>query len=110
MEQDNNIEQRRQALLALARSDPETIVELVLQLESLVSTLEHKVTELEKKVAELQDKLDSNSQNSSKPPSKDKQKDKSKRKKRLSGKKNGCLLYTSPSPRDKRQSRMPSSA
>ena len=23
---------------------------------------------------------------------------------------NGCLLYTSPSPRDKRQSRMPSSA
>ena len=25
-------------------------------------------------------------------------------------KKEGCLLYTSPSPRDKRQSRMPSSA
>ena len=25
-------------------------------------------------------------------------------------KSNGCLLYTSPSPRDKRQSRMPSSA
>ena len=28
----------------------------------------------------------------------------------LEGKPNGCLLYTSPSPRDKRQSRMPSSA
>ena len=28
----------------------------------------------------------------------------------LSGVFNGCLLYTSPSPRDKRQSRMPSSA
>ena len=26
------------------------------------------------------------------------------------GKGKGCLLYTSPSPRDKRQSRMPSSA
>ena len=26
------------------------------------------------------------------------------------GVKSGCLLYTSPSPRDKRQSRMPSSA
>ena len=26
------------------------------------------------------------------------------------GNANGCLLYTSPSPRDKRQSRMPSSA
>ena len=28
----------------------------------------------------------------------------------LVGPKNDCLLYTSPSPRDKRQSRMPSSA
>ena len=28
----------------------------------------------------------------------------------LSGYSDGCLLYTSPSPRDKRQSRMPSSA
>ena len=28
----------------------------------------------------------------------------------LSGHADGCLLYTSPSPRDKRQSRMPSSA
>ena len=28
----------------------------------------------------------------------------------ISGLKNNCLLYTSPSPRDKRQSRMPSSA
>ena len=28
----------------------------------------------------------------------------------LDGFGNGCLLYTSPSPRDKRQSRMPSSA
>ena len=28
----------------------------------------------------------------------------------IAGKKRGCLLYTSPSPRDKRQSRMPSSA
>ena len=27
-----------------------------------------------------------------------------------SGRSEGCLLYTSPSPRDKRQSRMPSSA
>ena len=27
-----------------------------------------------------------------------------------SGEENNCLLYTSPSPRDKRQSRMPSSA
>ena len=29
---------------------------------------------------------------------------------RLEGKEDSCLLYTSPSPRDKRQSRMPSSA
>ena len=29
---------------------------------------------------------------------------------RLTMSTNGCLLYTSPSPRDKRQSRMPSSA
>ena len=29
---------------------------------------------------------------------------------RAGGKHNDCLLYTSPSPRDKRQSRMPSSA
>ena len=28
----------------------------------------------------------------------------------VDGKTSGCLLYTSPSPRDKRQSRMPSSA
>ena len=28
----------------------------------------------------------------------------------IEGRSNGCLLYTSPSPRDKRQSRMPSSA
>ena len=28
----------------------------------------------------------------------------------LAGETRGCLLYTSPSPRDKRQSRMPSSA
>ena len=28
----------------------------------------------------------------------------------ISGTDGGCLLYTSPSPRDKRQSRMPSSA
>ena len=30
--------------------------------------------------------------------------------KKLSKRDNACLLYTSPSPRDKRQSRMPSSA
>ena len=30
--------------------------------------------------------------------------------KRISAQSRGCLLYTSPSPRDKRQSRMPSSA
>ena len=28
----------------------------------------------------------------------------------ITGRSKGCLLYTSPSPRDKRQSRMPSSA
>ena len=28
----------------------------------------------------------------------------------IKGQKSSCLLYTSPSPRDKRQSRMPSSA
>ena len=36
--------------------------------------------------------------------------DRSKRKDRNEGKVSACLLYTSPSPRDKRQSRMPSSA
>ena len=41
-----------------------------------------------------------------------KSKGKSKGKAKASGSKKGgnCLLYTSPSPRDKRQSRMPSSA
>ena len=39
-----------------------------------------------------------------------KEKKKEKKKAKKKEKKKNCLLYTSPSPRDKRQSRMPSSA
>jgi len=55
---------RREELLALARSDPEALVDYVLQLEERIRRLEARFTELEARLAQ-------NSRNSSRPPSSD---------------------------------------
>lgn len=55
---------RREELLALARANPEAIVDYVLALEEQIRRLEARVTELEARLAQ-------NSRNSSRPPSSD---------------------------------------
>lgn len=55
---------RREELLALARSDPEALVDYVLELEERIRRLEARFTELEARLAQ-------NSRNSSRPPSSD---------------------------------------
>ena len=55
---------RREELLALARANPEALVDYVLALEEQIRRLEARVTELEARLAQ-------NSRNSSRPPSSD---------------------------------------
>jgi transposase len=55
---------RREELLALARTNPEALVDYVLSLEEQIRRLEARVTELEARLAQ-------NSRNSSRPPSSD---------------------------------------
>jgi transposase len=73
----------REALLTIARSDPEALVDIIMALQEQVQILSKRVTELE-------DRLNKNSRNSSKPPSSDglaKPKPKSLRK--VTGRKSG---------------------
>ena len=69
--------------------------------QAIAMIYESKVQKLEARIKELEDQSSKNSRNSSKPPSSDgyqKPSPKSLRKK--TNRKQGCLLYTSPSPRD----------
>jgi len=62
---------RREELLALARANPEALVDYVLALEEQVRQLQDQVRRLEARVAELEARLAQDSSNSSRPPSSD---------------------------------------
>ena len=62
---------RREQLLALARTNPEAIVDCVLAPEAQVHQLQEQVRQLQARVAELEGRLAQNSGNSSRPPSSD---------------------------------------
>jgi transposase len=62
---------RRDQLLAVARANPEAIVDYVLELEEQVRQLKDQVRRLEARVTELEARLAQNSSNSGRPPSTD---------------------------------------
>ena len=62
---------RREELLAVARANPEAIVDYGLALEEQVRQLQDQVRRLEARVAELEARLAQDSSNSSRPPSSD---------------------------------------
>ncbi len=62
---------RREQLLALARTHPETVVDWLLAAEAPVQPLLEQILQLQARVAELEGRLAQNSSNSSRPPSSD---------------------------------------
>lgn len=85
-------EELRECLLERCRTDPESVVDLVLHLMDTVEQLTEQTQRLTARVEQLEDQLKKNSVNSSKPPSTDKalgSKPKNRSLRRKSGKKSG---------------------
>ena len=85
-------EQLRAQLLKQAKADPESLVDLALDLMDTVAQLTARTQQLTARVEQLEDQLKKNSGNSSKPPSTDKAfgaKPKNRSLRRKSGKKSG---------------------